>query len=127
MAELERVTGVARGLLATDEARSAVRALRDRLGPVMFVQSAGCCAGSVPMCFADGEFLVGDRDLLLGSVEAAPFYIDGALARALRIASLVLDVRPGEPEGFSLGAGPGCHFVTTVPSAAVAATRPGGA
>ena len=26
-------------------------------GPVMFFQSGGCCDGSLPMCFADGEFV----------------------------------------------------------------------
>ena len=34
---------------AADEAIS--RLLADRGGPVMFVQSGGCCAGSTPMCF----------------------------------------------------------------------------
>jgi len=33
---------------------------------LMFVQSAGCCAGSVPMCFPVGEFVTGELNLLLG-------------------------------------------------------------
>lgn len=100
----------------TEDARTAVRALQDHVGPVMFVQSAGCCAGSVPMCFHRTEFRTGDGDVLLGHVEEAPFYVDAALARALRIADLVLDVAPGDPEGFSLAAGPGLRFVTHVPT-----------
>ena len=42
----------------------------------MFVQSGGCCAGSTPMCFPDGEFLIGDIDVLLGEIDGCPFYID---------------------------------------------------
>jgi uncharacterized protein (DUF779 family) len=78
----------------------------------MFVQSAGCCAGSVPMCFPAGEFVVGDGDLLLGEIEGCPFYIDSRLYDAWNQAELTLDVATGDPEGFSLGPGGGRHFVT---------------
>lgn len=64
------------------------------------------------MCFPSGEFLIGPGDVLLGEAEGCPFYIDAALDRAWNHPRLVLDVAAGEPEGFSLGAGPGCHFVT---------------
>jgi uncharacterized protein (DUF779 family) len=78
----------------------------------MFVQSAGCCAGSVPMCFPDGEFLTGPGDLLLGSVAGCPFYIDQRLYHAWHPGQLILDVAAGPPAGFSLAAGEGLHFVT---------------
>ena len=78
----------------------------------MFVQSAGCCGGSAPMCFPRGEYLTGSGDLLLGSVEGCPFYIDRRLESAWHFGRLVLDVEPGDPEGFSLAAGDGLHFVT---------------
>ena len=32
-------------------------------GPVMFHQSGGCCDGSSPMCYAQGDFLIGDYDV----------------------------------------------------------------
>ncbi len=100
-------------ITATPAACSAIRQLRAALGRnVMFVQSAGCCAGSTPMCFADGEFIVGSTDELLGQVEGCPFYIDRRLDQAWGCDRFVLDVRPGDPEGFSLGAGAGLHFVT---------------
>lgn len=100
-------------ITATPAACSAIVRLRAAVGgPVMFVQSAGCCAGSTPMCFRDGEFLVGDGDILLGAVEGAPFYIDARLDAAWGSDSLVLDVAAGPPEGFSFGAGEGQHFVT---------------
>ena len=48
-------------IAATAAARRAITGLRAAVGgPVMFVQSGGCCAGSTPMCYPDGEFLVGD-------------------------------------------------------------------
>jgi uncharacterized protein (DUF779 family) len=47
-------------IIATPAAREAIRLLRAAGGgPVMFVQSGGCCAGSTPMCFPVGEFLIG--------------------------------------------------------------------
>lgn len=111
-------------ITATPAARTAIRRLRAALGrPVMFVQSAGCCAGSTPMCFADGEFLVGPADEVLGRVEGCPFYIDRRLDQAWGCDRFVLDVRPGDPEGFSLGAGDGLHFVT-VPAGAGAGGAP---
>jgi uncharacterized protein (DUF779 family) len=45
-------------------------------GRVMFVQSAGCCDGSAPMCFPDGEFLTGAGDILVGDIDGCPMYID---------------------------------------------------
>lgn len=99
---------------ATPAARRAIAALRAELGgPVMFVQSGGCCAGSTPMCFRDGEFLVGDVDVLLGDLDGCPFYIDARLDDAWGRGHLLLDVAAGPPEGFSLAAGAeDRHFVT---------------
>src|SRR6202008_1858502 len=51
--------------------------LADRHGAVMFHQSGGCCDGSSPMCYPDGDFIVGDRDVLLGFVEHSPVWISG--------------------------------------------------
>jgi len=98
---------------ATPAARDAIRRLRAARGAdLMFVQSAGCCAGSVPMCFPAGEFVIGDADLLLGVIEDCPFYVDPRIYRSWGDAELVLDVAPGDPEGFSLGPGSGLRFVT---------------
>jgi uncharacterized protein (DUF779 family) len=97
---------------ATPAAREAVIRLRAARGhPLMFVQSGGCCAGSTPMCFPAGEFIIGSNDLLLGEIEGSPFYIDSMLYEAWNKAELTLDVAPGNPEGFSLGPGGGMYFV----------------
>jgi hypothetical protein len=99
---------------ATPAARQALRRLSAaRGGPLMFVQSGGCCAGSTPMCYQDGEFLIGDVDVVLGTIDGCPFYIDVRLDAAWRHGSLLLDVADGPPEGFSLPAGAeDRHFVT---------------
>jgi uncharacterized protein (DUF779 family) len=98
---------------ATPAARQAITRLRAAGGgPVMFVQSGGCCAGSTPMCFPDGELIIGDIDVLLGQIDGCPFYIDSRLDEAWGRDTLLLDVAAGPPEGFSLGAGDDQHFVT---------------
>jgi len=107
------------GIDATAAARAAINALRAaRGGRLMFVQSGGCCAGSVPMCFDSETLLIGPADLLLGEIEGCPFYIDTRLYDALRRPRFTLDVDDGEPGGFSLAAGPGLRFVTRSGTAA---------
>jgi uncharacterized protein len=104
-------------ITATPAAGQAItRLLADRGGPVMFVQSGGCCAGSTPMCFPAGEFLVGDNDILLGEIEGCPFYIDTALDRAWHQDQFLLDVAVGPAEGFSLPAGDNLHFTILSPA-----------
>jgi alcohol dehydrogenase, propanol-preferring len=106
-------------IIATPAAREAIHLLRAaRGGPVMFVQSGGCCAGSTPMCFPVGEFLIGDIDVLLGDIDGCPFYIDKRLDQAWHQEQFLLDVAPGEPEDFSLPAGDNLHFVTRSPACA---------
>ena len=46
-----------------------LRELTEDNGPLMFHQSGGCCDGSSPMCYPQGEFLTGDGDVRLGSVD----------------------------------------------------------
>ncbi|MEU6144564.1 DUF779 domain-containing protein [Streptomyces sp. NPDC047081] len=48
---------------ATRAARRAITALcASHGGPVMFVQSGGCCDGSDPMCFPGGGFSLAAGD-----------------------------------------------------------------
>ena len=100
-------------ITATPAAREAITRLRAaRDGQVMFVQSGGCCAGTTPMCFPAGEFVIGDVDVLLGDIDGAPFYIDKRLDDAWHQDHFLLDVAAGEAEDFSLPAGDNLHFVT---------------
>jgi len=99
-------------VLATGAALGAIARLREKRGPIMFYQSGGCCDGSLPMCFDDGELIVGDNDVLLGHLGGCPFYIDHRQYDLWEHTQLILDVSEGEPEGFSLAADHDKHFVT---------------
>ena len=106
-------------ITATPAAREAItRLCAARGSPVMFVQSGGCCAGSTPMCYPLGEFIIGDVDLFLGDIAGCPFYIDRRLDEAWHQDVFLLDVAEGEPEDFSLAAGDNLHFVTLSPTCA---------
>jgi len=96
---------------ATPAAREAIRRLERSHTSIEFYLSGGCCDGSSPLCFADGELVVSDRDVLLGVIERASVYIDPRQFEVWRHSQLILDVADGDPEGFSLPAGPAEHFV----------------
>ncbi len=78
----------------------------------LFHQSGGCCDGSAPMCYPQGEFLVGDGDVLLGEIGGAPFYIGAAQFDYWKHTQLVIDVVPGQGGMFSLDNGTGLRFLT---------------
>jgi uncharacterized protein (DUF779 family) len=86
-------------------------------------QSGGCCDGSVPLCFRLGEFRVGSRDVLFGTVEDTPFYVGHAQAEYLSRTQLVLDVIPGDIDSFSLEAGTGVRFLSRSKACAVEITK----
>ena len=74
-------------------------------GPVMFHQSGGCCDGSSPMCYAQGDFLIGDYDVKMGEIGGAPFYISGSQYEAWKHTDIVIDVVRGRGGMFSLDNG----------------------
>ncbi|HPY22979.1 MAG TPA: DUF779 domain-containing protein [Mycobacterium sp.] len=98
-------------VLITDAAADLLLRLQRRHGPVMFHQSGGCCDGSSPMCYPDGEFIVGDRDVLLGVLNGAPVWISGPQFETWKHTQLTIDVVPGRGGGFSLEAPDGVRFL----------------
>ena len=101
-----------RRVVCTPAAVDLIRTVRAEHGPVMFHQSGGCCDGSAPMCYPQGEFLVGDYDRLLGEIDGAPFYISGPQFEYWRHTQLVIDVVPGRGGMFSLEGPEGLRFLT---------------
>ena len=95
----------------TQEALDVIGELRDRYGPLMFHQSGGCCDGSQPMCFEDGEFKVGDNDVLLGHIDNCPFYMARDQFNYWKHTHLTLDVTPGRGSSFSLEIPMGIRFL----------------
>ena len=116
-------------LKATAGAMELLRRLGGIHGALMMHQSGGCCDGSSPMCYPAGEFIVGDRDVLLGVLDlrlavdeipsslpdgedSVPVWISGSQFETWKHTQLVLDVVPGRGGGFSLEAPEGMRFLT---------------
>ena len=97
---------------ATDSACALIATLRAKHGDLMFHQSGGCCDGSAPMCYPQGEFIIGDYDRLLGHIGGAPFYISGPQFEYWKHTQLIIDVVPGRGGMFSLDGPEGLRFLT---------------
>jgi uncharacterized protein len=63
------------------------------------------------MCYPLGEFKLGARDVQLGVVGGAPFYIGGDQAERWAHTDLIVDVVPGRGAGFSLEGPEGVRFL----------------
>ncbi|AOW92050.1 hypothetical protein BFN03_03270 [Rhodococcus sp. WMMA185] len=116
-------------LRATVAAVELLRRLGGIHGALMMHQSGGCCDGSAPMCYPDGDFIVGDQDVLLGvldlrlgagetlptrpeGIDAVPVWISGTQFELWKHTQLVLDVVPGRGSGFSLESPEGMRFLS---------------
>lgn len=97
---------------ATADALALIAKLTKKHGPLMFHQSGGCCDGSAPMCFAQGDMIVGDHDRRLGVIGGAPFYISESQFQYWKHTQLIIDVVPGRGGMFSLEGPEGLRFLT---------------
>ncbi len=97
---------------ASDAALALIATLTREHGPVLFHQSGGCCDGSSPMCYPQGEFIVGDHDVCLGEIGGAPVYISASQFEAWKHTQLIIDVVPGRGGMFSLENGGEVRFLT---------------
>ncbi len=104
-------SGLPLQVLATLSALQLIDTLRARHGPVLFHQSGGCCDGSSPMCYPQDDFIVGDRDVQLGEIGGAPFYISAPQFEYWKHTQLIIDVVPGRGGMFSLENGEGVRFL----------------
>ncbi|MDX2605139.1 DUF779 domain-containing protein [Streptomyces caniscabiei] len=101
----------------TSAAADLVRRLRAAHGPLMFHQSGGCCDGSAPMCYPDGEFRTGNSDVLLAELtvdgvdETVGFWMSRGQYKVWSHTRLIVDVVPGRGSGFSLEAPEGVRFL----------------
>ena len=88
-------------------------------GPLMFHQSGGCCDGSSPMCFPQGDFMTGDSDILLGTFDISPgsvpqpidFWMSREQFEYWSHTHLTVDVVPGRGSGFSVEGPEGLRFL----------------
>ncbi|HJV73446.1 MAG TPA: DUF779 domain-containing protein [Noviherbaspirillum sp.] len=99
-------------VIATEAATAFIARLREQYGALMFFQSGGCCDGSAPMCYKQGEFNVGDQDIHLGDIEGTPFYMNSDQFEYWKHTQLIIDVVDGNGGMFSLDNGTGKRFLT---------------
>ncbi|GAB2497090.1 DUF779 domain-containing protein [Promicromonospora xylanilytica] len=103
----------------TPDAAALLVRLRAKHGELMFHQSGGCCDGSSPMCYPDGDFITGDADIHLGdlavSSDGSPFTVPVWMSRNQfeywKHTHLTIDVVPGRGAGFSVEAPEGVRFL----------------
>ena len=95
----------------SDEAAALLRELTAQHGPLMFHQSGGCCDGSQPMCYADGDFRLGRSDVKLGEIHGCGFYMERSQFQYWQHTQLTVDVRPGRGSSFSLEIPLGLRFL----------------
>ena len=98
-------------VVATPAALELLAEIQEQHGAVMFHQSGGCCDGSSPMCFAEGDFPLGRTDVKLGQVQGADFYISGPQYEVWKHTQLILDMVPGRGGMFSLDNGTERRFL----------------
>ena len=102
---------------STEAANDLIRKLTSNNGPLMFHQSGGCCDGSAPMCYTEGEFRVGGSDVLLGELVidqiADPIRVWISLEQFeyWKHTHITIDAVPGRGGGFSLETPEGLRFI----------------
>jgi len=99
-------------IISTEKANELIQRIWRIHGPLMFHQSGGCCDGSQPMCFTDGEFRTGSSDVCLGVVYGCRFYMSKDQFEYWKHTQLILDVTPGRGSSFSLEIPLGLRFLT---------------
>lgn len=108
MADVKEVARV----IATPAAIELIGKLRAEHGAVLFHQSGGCCDGSAPMMFPQGEFMVGSSDVKLGAIAGVPFYMSESQFEYWQHTQLIIDAVPGNGGMFSLERPSGLRFLT---------------
>lgn len=98
-------------LSVTNKAIAVIDQLREKHGELMFHQSGGCCDGSAPMCFEKGEFLLGSRDLCLGTIHGCEFYMAEDQFEYYKYSHITVDVSEGRGSSFSLEIPLGLRFM----------------
>ncbi|MFF3577429.1 DUF779 domain-containing protein [Streptomyces mirabilis] len=113
----QETTDAAPRVELTPSAAELLRRLRAVHGPLMFHQSGGCCDGTAPMCYPEGEFRTGGSDVLLAELdvegldEPVTFWMSKSQYELWSHTRLIVDVVPGRGSGFSLEAPEGVRFL----------------
>ncbi|MBT9189933.1 DUF779 domain-containing protein [Zobellia russellii] len=98
-------------VLVSDEAKEIIQQLKETHGKLMFHQSGGCCDGSSPMCFNEGELMLNETDIWLGNIADCDFYMSKDQFEYWKHTQLTIDVTQGRGASFSLEIPLGVRFV----------------
>lgn len=99
---------------STAKAQALIQKLKKHCPALLFYQSGGCCEGSIPICYQQDDFKIGLNDVLLGYVDGVPFYVHQSMKKNYENTIMILDVKLGNGNEFSLEYGNGEHFVLEV-------------
>ncbi len=95
----------------TDAAAKIVQHIKAEHGELIFHQSGGCCDGSSPMLFPEGELYLDDSDILLGKVEGVNFYMNQDQFEYWKHTHITVDITKGRGASFSLEIPLGLRFI----------------
>jgi len=95
----------------TDKAVEVVKQLKAKHGELIFHQSGGCCDGSAPMVFEEGDMYLDESDILLGQLEGVNYYMNQDQFEYWKHTHLTIDVTEGRGSSFSLEIPLGVRFI----------------
>lgn len=99
-------------VIATAAALDLIDQLRQQHGPMVFLQSGGCCDNSAPTCLLPHEITPGPGDLRLGEIGGCPFYMTASQYAYWQHTQLIIDAVDGYSGNLSLESGTGRMFLT---------------
>jgi len=95
----------------TEKAKDLVKQLKEKHGELIFHQSGGCCDGSAPMIFEEGDMYLDDSDVLLGELEGVNYYMNQDQFEYWKHTHLTVDITEGRGSSFSLEIPLGFRFI----------------
>ena len=99
-------------VIATDSALVLLSTLREQYGPLLFLLSGSLNDSNAPLCYALGEFSVGNGDVYFGNLDGIPFYVGHEQFEYWNRAQLIVDVVNGNSAPESLEFNTGKRFLT---------------
>lgn len=98
---------------ATPAAQALIKQLTEQHGPIIFLQSGGCCEGSGPLCMPANEHHSSAMDVILGVLnDGAIYYMSDSHFSFAENMHTILDAKQGSSGSFSLDCGTGMAFIT---------------
>ncbi len=98
-------------VLATPTVEALIQQLRELHGALLLHQSGGCSDGGSSWCYRTDDFILGDRDVQLGAIADAPFYMSPSQYEYWQHTQLITHVVEGHEGMFSLQNGEGLRFL----------------